>query len=377
MDNILLLFFAVLLIHYIIFLLVIYIGLRRLKVRQHPESPEEFVSVIIPFRNESENILNSLSSIEKLTYPKHNFEVIYVNDHSTDNSAELLRKADKSFNINIIDVPEDYSPGAHKKRAIRFGIENSKGDIIVTTDADCVHQSDWLLIMASCLNNTTGFVAGPVKFIEKNNLFSKLQSLEFAGLVLTGAGLITMNRPVICSAANLAYKKDAYNKVNGFADNLNLSSGDDEFLMQKIHKDTDYKVEFCYNKDSVVLTDSNKKLDQFYQQRKRWASKGMFYHDKLLIFKLIMIYLFYLGIPLQIILGFLYNPVFLVTASVTFLLKSIVEFLIIKPGINFLFSRNLITIFPIAEILHIPYIIVAGISGLFGNFTWKERKVKR
>lgn len=377
MDEILILFFATLLIHYLIFLMVIYNGLKKLKIRQNPEPPAEFVSVVIPFRNESENILNSLSSIEKLAYPKHKFEVIYVNDLSTDNSVEILRKADKSFNIKVIDVPSDFSPNAHKKRAIRFGIENAKGEIIVTTDADCIHKSDWLLIMTSCLDDNTGFVAGPVKFIDKKTLFSKLQSLEFAGLVLTGAGLIAMNRPVICNAANLAYKKDAYNKVNGFTDNLNLSSGDDEFLMQKIHKDTDYNVDFCYNKDAVVLTDPNKDLKQFYQQRKRWASKGMFYSDKLLILKLLMIYLFYLGIPLQIVLGFLYNPVFIVTAFITLLLKSFIEFIIINRGANFLFNRKLVLLFPVAEIMHIPYILVAGISGLFGNFTWKERKLKR
>src|ERR1035437_8685856 len=161
--------------------------------------PDEYISIIIPFRNESLNILESLQSIEGQDYPKDKFEVIFVNDFSDDDPLELLCKVEKSFNIKIISVPEDYAKYQHKKRAIRFGIENSMGSIIVTTDADCIHSTKWLRTLLGQFDDKTGFVSGPVEFIEESTLFNRMQKLEFAGLVLTGAGLIGLNEPIICN----------------------------------------------------------------------------------------------------------------------------------------------------------------------------------
>ena len=128
-----------------------------------------------------------------------------------------------------------------RKRAIRYGIEQSIGDIIVTTDADCIYADDWLSSLVSNFEDSVGFVSGPVEFKDNGNVFSKLQKLEFAGLIFTGAGLIGAGKPTICNAANIAYRKKAFDEVNGFEYDMDLSSGDDELLMQKIAQDTEYK----------------------------------------------------------------------------------------------------------------------------------------
>ncbi|MBK6914357.1 MAG: glycosyltransferase [Ignavibacteriales bacterium] len=197
---------------------------------------EDFVTVIIPFRNETENILRSLKSIEAQNYPKEKYEVLFVNDFSQDDSLQKISDCKKSDNIKILSVPSDYSMNAHKKRAIRFGIQNAKGKIIITTDADCNHNVDWLKSLLACMKDDVGFVSGPVEFYSNESFFSKLQKIEFAGLVITGAGLIGSGKPIICNAANIAYRKNAFDKVNGFNDQMNLSSGDDELLMQKYGK---------------------------------------------------------------------------------------------------------------------------------------------
>jgi cellulose synthase/poly-beta-1,6-N-acetylglucosamine synthase-like glycosyltransferase len=339
--------------------------------------PDEFISIIIPFRNESTNILEALSSIEKQDYPKDKFEAIFVNDFSDDDSLELLSKAKKSLNIKIKSVPDDYSKYQHKKRAIRFGIENSIGSIIVTTDADCIHNTKWLRTLVGLFDKETGFVSGPVEFIEETTLFNRMQKLEFAGLVLTGAGLIGINKPIICNAANIAYRKEAFEKVSGFTYKHSLSSGDDELLMQKIKKETDYRIKFCMNKEAIVKTSSNRNLNQFYQQRKRWASKGLFYSNHLLILKLVMIFLFYLSFPLQLVLGIFYNPLFLFSMLLCFSIKAMMEYLILKTGADNLFNNSILRPFIPAELLHIPYILIAGITGALGNYIWKERKIKR
>jgi cellulose synthase/poly-beta-1,6-N-acetylglucosamine synthase-like glycosyltransferase len=381
MIEITILIILLLLLYYTFFLTDIYKGLTNLIAMSYLNKdiiiPAEFISIIIPFRNESINILESLSSIENQEYPKENFEAIFINDSSDDDSLELINRAKKSENIRVLSVPNDYSKFQHKKRAIRYGIENSKGDIIVTTDADCVHPLKWLKTLVSQFDAETGFVSGPVEFTEEQTFFDRAQKLEFAGLVLTGAGLIGINKPLICNAANIAYRKKAFEEVDGFAYRHDLSSGDDELLMQKIKKETSYKIKFCMNKEAMVKTWANRNLNQFYQQRKRWASKGLFYSNNVLILKLIMIFLFYISFSVQLILGISMNPIFLLSMTGCFVVKGIIEYLILKKGAEYLFNPSILRPFILAEFLHIPYILVAGISGLWGNYTWKEKIIKR
>ncbi|MFN3871967.1 MAG: glycosyltransferase [Ignavibacterium sp.] len=376
-EILLLLFFIILLIHYLFFLFKIYSGLKKLKPETACKITNEFVSVLIPFRNEEKNILKTLKSVESQDYPEERFEVIFIDDHSDDNSKKLLEKNISKGNIKVISVPKDYSVKAHKKRAIRYGIENSKGQIIITTDADCIHNKDWLKTLLSFFDDQTGFVSGPVKFVESKNLFGRLQELEFAGLVITGAGLIGSNSPTICNAANIAYRKKVFDEVGGFSLQMNLSSGDDELLMQKIFKDTNYKIKFALDKNAVVETEANENLKQFYQQRKRWASKGLFYKNKSLVLKLILIYLFYLSLLIQPILGFTLDSRFFISFLICLVAKVLLEFLILRKGTELLFHKQILNTFLLAELLHIPYIIIAGLSGALGNYKWKDRLISR
>jgi len=377
LNPVLIIIFVLLLAHYIFFLMKIFTGLKNINSDPSISTPTEFVSVIIPFRNEEKNILANLKSIEAQDYPKEKFEVIYVNDSSEDNSLNLLLDNKLTSNIKVLSVPEEFSENAHKKRAVRYGIENSVGGIIVTTDADCLHDNEWLSSLVNNLDEETGFVSGPVEFIVDKTLFSKIQKLEFAGLIITGAGLIGAGSPTICNAANIAYRKNVFDEVGGFRNQMDLSSGDDELLMQKIAKNTDYKVRFSINKKSIVKTQSNSNIAEFYHQRKRWASKGLFYGDKNLIIKLVLIYLFYFGLVLQPILAITLSGYFFLSLIASLLLKSMFEYLILSRGRKILFNNLSLKIFVIAELLQVPYIIIAGLLGAFGNLKWKERKIKR
>ncbi len=368
---------SVLLFHYLFFLMKITRGLSKLRLSDSSNYRDSFVSVIIPFRNEANGISENVSSIQNVNFQKDKLEIIYVNDHSTDNSVEVLKNSIKSDYVKVFSVPDEYSPNAHKKRAIRFGIENSKGEIIVTSDADCIYNENWLNSLLSNMDDKTGFVSGPIKFKSEEKLFSQLQQLEFAGLVIVGAGLIGSKSPVICNAANIAYRKDAFNEVNGFNDNLNISSGDDEFLMQKIAKSKKYNVNFSINPDSFVVTSANKNLNEFYNQRKRWASKGLFYNSKLLILRLILIFLFYFSLVLLPISAIWFGNLSIYLLLISFISKLVYEYLLLLKGKLVFFKGLSLKYFLIAEVLHIPYIISAGISGLFGNYSWKDRKVNR
>jgi biofilm PGA synthesis N-glycosyltransferase PgaC len=369
--------FLLLLINYSIFLLSVLRGLNNLKQQKGEQTIDEFISVIIPFRNESENIISNVESIIKQDYPADKYEVIYIDDNSTDDSFKKLSEVKKPDRVKVLSLPKDYSPNAHKKRAIRYGIEQSKGDIIVTTDADCTYTDSWLSSLVSNFDDSTGFVSGPVEFNNSGNIFSRLQILEFVGLIITGAGLIGAGKPTICNAANIAYRKNVFDDVKGFEYDMDLSSGDDELLMQKIAQDTEYKVKFSIDKKSIVKTAPNKSLSEFYHQRKRWASKGLFYKNKNLVIKLIFIYLFYVGLIVQIFLIIFYSTSIAITLILSILFKFLLEYLILKKGEKLLFPTLQIRWILPAEILQVPYIIIAGITGAFGNFHWKDRKVKR
>jgi len=373
----LLIIFFLLLINYLLFLFNVLFGLKKIIPLKTKDIPSEFVSVIIPFRNEEENILLNLKSIQAQDFPKEKFEVIYINDSSDDNSLKILSENMSALNIKVLSVPQDFSPSAHKKRAIRYGIENAMGEIIVTTDADCIYDTEWLKSLLSNFDEQTGFVSGPVEFISEKNIFSQIQKLEFAGLVLAGAGLIGSGRPTICNAANIAYRKKVFEEVGGFKDQMNLSSGDDELLMQKVAKDTKFKVKFSVDQKSIVNTPANKSTIDFYQQRKRWASKGLFYRDKTLVVKLILIYLFFLGITAQLALAIFYGSIFILSFAITVFIKIIIEFKILYEGRKKIFSGLSLKYFLISELLHIPYITIAGLAGSVGNYSWKKRIIKR
>lgn len=376
-EAIILIIFSFLLLHYCAFLLTVNNGLKKLKLDQSKKNKLEYISVIVPFRNESNNILVSLSSLQNQTYPRDKYEVIFVNDSSTDDSLYKISSQQLNSNIQVVSVPDNYSVNAHKKRAIRFGITLAKGSIIFTTDADCIQQPEWLEIMYSYFDEKAGFVSGPVEFVEEKSFFSKIQKLEFAGLVITGAGLIGAGKPTICNAANIAYRKEVYEKVGGFEYQMSLSSGDDELLMQKIHSDTDYKIRFAANERCIVNTNPNKNISEFYQQRKRWASKGLFYNNNVLIVKLILIYLFYISLLAQLLLGIFYSSSYLLTFLFSLIIKFYLEYQILQKGSDLIFNKLSLKYFFPTQFLQIPYIVLAGLAGAIGNFTWKGRKISR
>ena len=377
MIYILLIVFTLLLLFYLFFILRIKIGLSKLKECNSTFDETSYISIIIPFRNESAAILENLESLIQQNYPVDKFEVIYVNDHSTDDTLVKLKNAISTENIFIYSLDESGLSKAHKKRAIEFGIKKAKRDIIFFTDADTVCNPEWIKSMMSCFDEKTAFVAGPVQFTNSKTFFEEIQQLEFAGLILSSAGLIGANKPMICSSANLAFRKKVFIEVGGYDDLMNLSSGDDELLMQKIACDTEYKIRFCFDKTALVSTTANKSLTEFAQQRKRWASKGLFYKNKFITIQLILIFLFYLGLIIQLVMGVTINNYFIFSFVISLIIKMGVEFTVLKKGIGILLNEIKLKIFFATELIHVPYIIYSSIAGAFGKFTWKERELKR
>ncbi len=372
-------FSLMLMLHYFLFLRRISKGIDALSqgTGRRKSTERVNVSIVIPFRNESEVIGNLVDTVNLLDYPLSDYEVVFVDDDSTDDTAEIIAGSMRYDNWKVIQSGKSEADRAHKKNAVSEAISIAQGEIIFQTDADCKLPPNWIETMLSSFNENTAMVAGPVTFENEGSLFEKLQKLEYAGLSLAGAGLTGAQNPKICSAANLAFRKSVFIEVGGYKENLNLSSGDDELLMQKIAANTNYNINYCMDKEALVTTRSNESVKEFANQRKRWASKSLFYSDQLFIVRLVFIFLFYFSLLLLPLLSLFGNANSVFAFLVLLAGKTLIEFNVLKKGSGIFFSKRLLKYIILAEIVQIPYIVYASVAGIFGGYKWKGREVKR
>lgn len=360
--------------YYFFFLLAVNKGLRALKTP--PPSPyRPFVSVIIAARNEDQTIVQCLNSILDQDYPEDLYEVIVVDDHSTDHTVDVAQLFSAKHALPFLKILSlsDHD-GTGKPTAIAYGIKNSQGEIIVCTDADCVVSSKWISSMVQSFQPEVAFVAGPVAEEYGKTFFSKIQGLEFLGLITTGAGLIGAGTPIICNGANIAYRKSAFVKVNGYGETSN--SCDDETLMQKISTRKIGSIAFNASKDAKVVTNSSSSMFEFWNQRVRWAAKRGHYEDKSILLKLILLYLFFV-IFFATALVSLFQPELRFPVAAIFFAKVVIDFQTLTSGARLL-KENVSSIhFAIAELLHVPYIVFAAGLGQIVSLRWKDRILSR
>ncbi len=353
------------------------------------------LSVIIPARNEEQNIKACLDSICNQSYPKEHFEVIVVDDHSTDSTADLV-DGYAAQNIKRIALKDhvDTPLNSYKKKAIEVAIQHSSGDLIITTDADCILPENWLQTIASFYEmDRPAFIAAPVSISPAPGreasgvrwFIEIFQSLDFMVLQgITGASVYKKIHSM-CNGANLAYEKKAFEEVGGFNDIDNIASGDDMLLMHKIATRYPDKVLFLKSKEAIVQTKPVKSIGEFFNQRIRWASKADKYNDKRIFFVLMLVYFFNLSLlvlPFMVLFQNIQYSIFNIQCTmmelwvVMLLLKISIELRFLYPVAKFFGRQKLLWWFPLMQPFHIIYTVLAGFLGKFGTYQWKGRKVK-
>lgn len=362
-----------LLISYSILILYYKAGLQEIEPFSiNDQKPVTTISVIIAARNEEENIGALLATLENQSYPKRLFEVIVVDDHSSDNTAAIAMNF--SF-VKLIKLEFD-NINSYKKKAIETGIAAATGDLIVTTDADCIVKETWLQIIAAFKEKTNAsFIAAPVVMDCNSSLLQTFQSLDF--MVLQGITAASVKKRIhnMCNGANLAYERKVFFEVNGFTDIDHIASGDDMLLMQKIAARYHDKISYLLSKDAIVTTQSAKTWKEFFSQRIRWASKATNYNDIKIFSALFLVYFFNCSLLALLISGFWMNYLLLGFAGIL-IAKTIVELLFLYPVAKFYNKQNMLYLFPLYQPLHIFYTVIAGWLGVFGSFEWKGRRVK-
>ena len=354
--------------------LIIYYWIAWKSIPEHIDStslPQAKISVIIPARNEEKNIGQLLQALQEQSYSNELFEVIVVDDHSTDRTANVVQQFPTA---KLFQLKED-NINSYKKKAIETAIAAASGELIVTTDADCLPPPNWLKTIASFKEEKDSvFIAAPVVIDCNSSALQVFQAMDFMVLQgITGAA-VYKKQLSMCNGANLAYEQKAFNKVNGFTGIDNIASGDDMLLMHKIWKQYPDKVHYLKSKEAIVSTQPMKSWKDFFNQRIRWASKAKYYRDKRVIFVLLLVYFFNLSFLALAIAGFFCHNYWIYLAGL-WLAKTIVELPFIYSVAAFFNKQSLVKYFFFFQPLHIFYTIVSGFLGQFGKYEWKGRRV--
>lgn len=349
------------------------------------DSELPYVSIIIAARNEEKNIGNCIKSLISQTYPQSKFEIIVTDDHSTDKTVSIIHSFEKEniHVINLADFTQNKILNSYKKKSIETALQFAKGDLIVTTDADCIAPKKWLETLVTVYKEKSPvFVALPVAFsnpLPEESFFKKFfknfQSLDFMTLQgITGASVYKKFHSM-CNGANLAYEKKVFYEVNGFEGIDEIASGDDMLLMHKIQKVYPDKIMFLKSPEVIVQTQPTETLRDFMNQRIRWASKADKYTDKKITAVLFLVYLLNAWIFILGISSFFFIKAFYFFLIAIFI-KTIVELIFLYSVAKFFGKQKLLWWFLPAQPFHILYTLVAGWLGKFGSYRWKGRKVK-
>lgn len=358
------------------------VGFFRVRRAPTPPAPATWpeVSVVVPARNEADGIEACLDSLRACEYPADRYEIIVVDDRSTDGTARHVRARQPAGHREDPDVPPvrlvemaetGGRTGAHKPAAVARGVDAAEGDVILTTDADCTVPVGWIRSMVRRCTPDTPFVAGPVAYDHEDLFLPRLQALELMGLVAYGAGTLGLGIPTFCNSANVAYRRE----VIAARDEAPNGAAQDEMLLQHVAYETDRRVAFNADPDACVTTEPAPSLDAYLQQQARWAHMGLRYPFPL---------------PRALVVGlWLTHTVLLLTAAVAlavpawrqptllaFLGKMGADALLAVPATRHFGQGTLSRSAVPTELLLLVAVPIVGLLGPFGAVEWKGRELE-
>jgi cellulose synthase/poly-beta-1,6-N-acetylglucosamine synthase-like glycosyltransferase len=355
---------------YVLFISALIFGFGKIAKKKVIDlKPKTTFSIVVPFRNEAENLPKLLHSISLLNYPKELFEVILVDDDSDDE----FRIMNYEFEIRCID--NNRKSNSPKKDAIETAIKIAKNDWIITTDADCLVQKDWLLTFDNYIQTTNKkMVAAGVCYLPKKGFLHDFQTLDFLSLQGATIGSFGIGKPFICNGANFAYAKKFFHDLNGFDGNENIASGDDVFLLQKAVLKEPKAVGFLHNSKSIVATQTVNTWKELFIQRVRWAAKSTGYSSvfgKTLAQIVFAANFCWVLCFVLWLIGKLDQNYFMLFIGSKFLID-----LILLQKTSYFFKTKLSWVL-LSSFLYPFFSSTVALYSLFGKYTWKGRQFKK
>lgn len=340
-----------------------------------PEQSATQFTVIIPARNEAANIKACVDSILNQDYPVDAFEIIVIDDFSEDDTAFIVQALSQQHpQLRLLKLADHCKEGetlAYKKKAIEIAVAVAKGDWILTTDADCIVPTRWLLLYNAYIHqHQPCFVAAPVMFIKTAGILNQFQVLDFLALQGITAAAVVAGKHSMSNGANLGFEKTAFIAVGGYQGVDHIASGDDMFLMHKMKQTLHKPVGYLFHPDAIVLTAAMDTWKGFIMQRIRWASKARYYDDRSITMVLTVVYFFNLSFICLAWMGS-WSTLIIALAFKTFF-----ELFFLDPVAKFFKMQPELKYFVFYQPIHIVYNIAAGLFGQLKTYYWKGRKVK-
>jgi len=372
-------FFALVLLVYALTIAQLVYGFGKVRpyVTKCDAVPKTFFSIVVPFRNERENLPVLLDSIRKLQYPIDLFEIILVDDFSEDDSVRFVynwRMENGSFQFTLL---ENISvTGSPKKDAIARAVPLTK-DWIVTTDADCVLPENWLATLDAYIQqHKVAMLVGAVTYTTKKSSFlQQFQQLDLTALQGATIGSFGLGLGFMCNGANFAYRKSLFESLGGFAGNKNIASGDDVFLLQKAVAAFPEKVHYLKSEAAMVTTQPTKNWSDLFQQRLRWASKTGSYQS--LFGKDLAVLVFAMNLSLILALGCVgFGLMHWCGLAVLFGLKFIIDTLLLYKTNRFLTGKWMWFLL-LSAFIYPFFCVGVAVFAIGGGYRWKGRRFKK
>lgn len=345
---------------------------------EHPE-PKPLVSIVIAVRNEEENILKCVQSCLDQKYPSERYEIIIVDDQSEDSSYELIEQLKNPKIILMrLGVFRRTTIKGSKKKALAYGITHAKGEIILTTDADCLVPEHWISSMVNYFSTPEiKLVSGPIKIIETGRFINRLQALDFSGNGLINAAGLHSRLFYLCNAANLGYRKEVFLEGDAFENNYNIASGDDIYLVDKISKSYPNGITFAKSQNAIVETSAMSDWSGFITQRLRWAGKMRHITDQKLKIIPAIVWIQRLLIYALLITGIsTYNSQWILISFSCIILQYLTDFILQMDANRFYKIKNWEIWFVPMAFIHSVYFLVIGVLSLLPIHTeWKGRRI--
>ncbi|KRB54186.1 glycosyltransferase [Flavobacterium sp. Root186] len=330
-------------------------------------SPTTSFTIIVPFRNEKENLPKLLESFSKLNYPINLFEVILVDDSSN----ERFQVSGFRFQLSVIDnVRISNSP---KKDAITTAMQQVKTNWVITTDADCIVPENWLLSFDNYIQeNKVSMLAGAVSYKCENSFLHHFQQLDLTSLQGATIGSFGLGKGFMCNGANFAYTKSLFKSLNGFDGNDKIASGDDVFLLQKAIEKFPNEVHYLKAEEAIVITKPTENWKSLFYQRVRWAAKTSSYKSAFGKFLGLIVFFGNLSFVIAFFLFLLriwYYPFFVLFVF----LKFTIDFILIYKTNQFL-TKTRIKSLLLSSLLYPFFSSTVALYSLFGSYEWKDRR---
>lgn len=367
------LFLIILILLYAGFLSLILTGIVRLKLQSRNKKLSElpFVKIVIPFRNEADNLPFLIHDIEAQIYPADKLKIILVNDHSDDGSSSFLQEKLNGLKKDYIflDLPSDKKG---KKSAISLGISKAdKNDILLSTDADCRLPESWVSSMAVNLEiENANMILGPV-VMKGKSFIGMMQESESISLLSVTMGFAGLNVPILSNGANIMYRKSDVNEKDD-PYKRDISSGDDMFLMDYLLKQNK-KIVFNDSASALVTTESTRNLKEFLQQRSRWLRKTKHYNWGLSKITAVFFALIQFSFVLAFILLILKDEISLLFSLLLFkMVYDILIFIVTKYRLNL---KSSILYFTLFSLIYPFWTIFTSLFSYLIKPVWKGRKI--